>query len=308
METAKLIALLVGMVTLLSGLIAWVGLRAQKKLSSISPRNPALARLTPTGLALCGCLILLFVVGAAVRKLAPGSELGTFLNRAYGVPVAMMLASLGFGVFAAILERLGHPIAEWKEAAVMLAKALRRPPRVLETLRLRLRPPTEADIDAIFEYASDADVTRFMDWRRLEKRDEVYDFLSRTEREWSDGTEFMWVITEKGVDTVIGGISIRPRETDADFGYVLGRRFWNRGIATEAATVVTWWALSTRGLPRIWATCDVENSGSMRVLEKVGLVREGLVPGGVVRPNLSTITRDTYLYSRARANLVGERR
>lgn len=173
-----------------------------------------------------------------------------------------------------------------------------RPPPILETARLRLRPPSEADVDAIFEYASDVDVTRLMDWRRLAERDEVLSFLSRTQSEWSSGTEFMWVITEKAVDAVLGGISIRPRETDADFGYVLNRRFWDRGITTEAASAVTQWALSTRRLARIWATCDAENSRSMRVLEKLGLMRERLVPGGIIRPNLSALPRESYLYCR----------
>jgi hypothetical protein len=209
METTKVVALLVGMTALISGLIAWIGLRAQKKLSRISPDSKALARFTPSGLALTACLIVPFVIGAAVRKLAPESPLGSFLNGPHGVPAAMALVSLGFGVCAAILERLGHPIAEWagKDTTGM---ALRRPPRVLDTLRLRLRPPTEADIDAIFEYASDVDVTRFMDWRRL------------------------------------------------------------------------------------------ENCRSMRVHEKLGLEREGLVPGGIVRPNLAANPRPTDLYGSRR--------
>lgn len=175
-----------------------------------------------------------------------------------------------------------------------------QPPRIVETARLLLRAPTERDIDAIFEYASDVDVTAFMDWRRLSERREVLAFLSRTETGWTSGTEFMWAITEKGADQVIGGISIRPRDSEADFGYVLNRRHWNRGIATEAATAVTDWAMSTRGLSRIWATCDTENVRSIRVLEKLGLKREGLVPGGIIRPNLSTSPREAYMHGKER--------
>lgn len=168
----------------------------------------------------------------------------------------------------------------------------------METTRLLLRAPTEKDVDAIFEYASDAEVTAFMDWRRHCAREEVLAYLSRTQAAWSSGTEFSWAITEKGEDRVIGGISIRIRSSDADFGYVLNRRFWNRGITTEAATAVTAWAMATRRLPRIWATCDAENFRSARVLEKLGLRREGFVPGGMIRPNLSPNPRDAYLYGK----------
>lgn len=130
------------------------------------------------------------------------------------------------------------------------------PPRSVETARLQLRPPSEADIDAIFEYASDPEVTRYMDWERLTDPRQVLDFLARTEAEWSAGTEFMWVITRKEEDRVIGGISIRPRELDADFGYVLGRRAWGHGYATEAATVVVDWATTLR-VPRLWGRRDL---------------------------------------------------
>lgn len=248
-------------------------------------------QITGVGLLLYGVLVAALFVGFGAATLSPRDGLGLWVREHGHITYAAMVA-LVCAIAEGLLRVAGY------EPIKGIVRKPRRPPRTLETRRLRLRAPTESDIDAIFEYASDAEVTRFMDWRRLERRDEVRDFLTRMKSEWEAGTEFMWVITEKGADRVIGGISIRPRASDADFGYVLGRRFWNRGIATEAATAVTWWAISRRGLPRIWATCDVENTGSARVLEKLGLKREGLVPGGAVRPNLSAVPRDTYRYGR----------
>lgn len=169
---------------------------------------------------------------------------------------------------------------------------------MMETVRLRLRPPVESDIDAIFEYGSDAAVTALMDWRRLVDRREVKDFLARTQASWRAGTEFTWVITELAPDIVIGGISLRPRESDADFGYVLNQRHWGRGYATEAAQAIVSWATSVRGIPRVWATCDVENHRSIRVLTKLGLTHEGHVEGGTVRPNISESPRPSYVYGR----------
>jgi [ribosomal protein S5]-alanine N-acetyltransferase len=168
----------------------------------------------------------------------------------------------------------------------------------MKTARLRLRPPADADIDAIFEYGSDASVTELMDWRRLVDRDEVKDFLARTDASWHAGTEFMWVITEITPDIVIGGISLRLREADADFGYVLNQRFWGHGYATEAAQAIVSWATSVRRIPRVWASCDTENYRSMRVLSKLGLTREGYVEGGTVRPNISEAPRPSYVYGR----------
>lgn len=106
-------------------------------------------------------------------------------------------------------------------------------------------------------------------------------------------------MTELERDPVIGGISLRLRAADADFGYVINSRYWGRGFATEAATAVVSWAMSVPGIARIWATCDAENHRSMRVLEKLGLVREGLLPGGTLRPNISEQRRSSFVYGKA---------
>ena len=47
------------------------------------------------------------------------------------------------------------------------------------------------------------------------------------------------------------------------------------GYATEAAAAVLRFGFDTLGLHRIWATCRPENLGSSRVLEKIGMQREG---------------------------------
>lgn len=175
-----------------------------------------------------------------------------------------------------------------------------QPPRVIGTARLRLRQPAETDVEAIYEYGSDATVTALMDWRRLTDRSEAMGFVARTAESWSRGTEFTWVISELGFDYVVGAISLRARAADADFGYVLNRRYWGRGYATEAAAVVVSWATRERSISRIWATCDTENHRSARVLEKMGLVREGLAPVGTIRPNISETPRDSFVYVKER--------
>jgi hypothetical protein len=111
---AEFFAGLIGITVLVCGVVAWIGLRAQRQLSDAAPGNTFLARLTPTGVALSTCLVLVFVVGAAARKLAPESELGIFLNSVHGVPAAMGVAVFVYWIFASILARVGHPIVERK--------------------------------------------------------------------------------------------------------------------------------------------------------------------------------------------------
>jgi len=85
-------------------------------------------------------------------------------------------------------------------------------PRVLETPRLRLRSPTLADADAIFEYASDADVTRYMDWPTQTDPQSARDFLDGCLERLATGSELSWVITVPPSDRSIGMISCRMLE------------------------------------------------------------------------------------------------
>src|SRR4051812_39663515 len=133
------------------------------------------------------------------------------------------------------------------------------PPSTIETDRLSLRLPKLSDVSDIFEYASDPEVTLLMDWRRVSDAAQVHQFLALTASGWTDRTEYTWVITERGVDRVIGAFALRVRQSDADFGYVLNREAWGRGIALEASRAVIDAHLSTHPGSRIWATCDIEN-------------------------------------------------
>lgn len=85
-----------------------------------------------------------------------------------------------------------------------------------------------------------------------------------------------------------------------ELGYVLGRRYWNRGYVTEAAHAVLVQAFSYSSVYRVWATCDIDNLASARVLEKIGMTREGILRRWLVRPNISPEPRDTFLFAKVR--------
>jgi RimJ/RimL family protein N-acetyltransferase len=86
----------------------------------------------------------------------------------------------------------------------------------------------------------------------------------------------------------------------AEFGFLLNRRYWGKGFATEAAQAIIEWLFSIPSIWRVWATCDTENLASARVLEKAGLSREGTLRRWIVRPNISSEPRDAFIYSRVR--------
>ncbi len=72
------------------------------------------------------------------------------------------------------------------------------------------------------------------------------------------------------------GLVIDPRHGVAELGYWIGVAFWNRGYATEAGRAVLSHAFGPLGLRRVHAYHFVRNPASGRVLEKLGMTREGV--------------------------------
>jgi len=175
------------------------------------------------------------------------------------------------------------------------------PPEEIATKRLILRRPRLSDADDIFDsYAADPEVTRYVTWSPYKDRSEVAPFLRSRLARWDSGEEFSWVITRPPDDCVIGMIACRVREYAADIGYVMSRNYWNRGYTTEAANAVIGWASNLGFVYRVWAVCDVENIASSRVLEKIGMQREGILRRYIVHPNMSPEPRDCFVYSKVR--------
>jgi RimJ/RimL family protein N-acetyltransferase len=172
-------------------------------------------------------------------------------------------------------------------------------PEVFTTERLVLRRPHLSDAEAIFEYAGDPKVIRYMDYCPRTDINEVVKSLEGKPKQWESGN-FSWVLTVKPDDRPIGTIACCVEGHAADFGYLLHQKYWGQGYATEAASVVVQWAISLPEVYRVWATCDTENLASARVLEKSGLVCEGRLRCYQVRPNISAIPRDAFMYARVR--------
>ncbi len=173
-----------------------------------------------------------------------------------------------------------------------------KPPEKFDTARLILRVPTMKDAESIFNnYARDKIVTRYVNWSPHENIEMTKSFLKRCINVWRAGTAFPWVITLKENLDVIGMIELRINEHRADIGYVLARNYWEQGYASEAAQLVVDWTIAQPEIYRIWAVCDVDNHASARVLEKIGMQREGVLRRWLFHQNIDKKPRDCYSYS-----------
>jgi len=151
----------------------------------------------------------------------------------------------------------------------------------LTTERLLLRPYWEDDWEAVHGYASDPEVTRFQAWGP-NTEEETRHFVRQALRENAQpervAYHFAIVLRGVGGGSLIGGCTLRitdPVLREAMIGYTLASRFWNQGYTTEAAAALLRLGFEDLRLHRIVSWCTPENVGSWRVMEKIGMRREG---------------------------------
>jgi len=172
------------------------------------------------------------------------------------------------------------------------------PPKSLKTERLRLRKAKLADADLIFrEYAQDPEVTKYVSWRAHQNLEETREYVQMCLLAWDVGKAFHWVIESAEDKQVMGMIIARVNAEKWELGYVLARPHWRQGYMTEALKGIIAWALKQKDIHRVWAVCDVDNIASARVMEKIGMQREGILHRWSVHPNLSAEPRDSFCYA-----------
>ena len=171
-------------------------------------------------------------------------------------------------------------------------------PEQLFTERLLLRMPRMEDADAIFEgWAQDVEVLRYLTWRAHESLEDTERFVKRCLLAWENQARFPYMILLKENHEVIGMIDPRIQPPQMGIGYGLARCHWGRGYMSEATLAVIDWAFQQPSIYRVYATTDVENTASQRVLERVGMKCEGLLHKYIIHPNISDIPRDSYMYA-----------
>jgi [ribosomal protein S5]-alanine N-acetyltransferase len=148
---------------------------------------------------------------------------------------------------------------------------------IIRTERLLLREFTEDDWPAVLAYQRDPRYLRFYAWTERSEHDAralVQAFLDQQQEE--PRSKFQLAITLDG--EVIGNVGVRvpkPGSGVGDMGYELAPLHWGHGYATEAARSMLRFGFRELGLHRIGAHCIAENTGSVRVLTKLGMQWEG---------------------------------
>jgi ribosomal-protein-alanine N-acetyltransferase len=155
---------------------------------------------------------------------------------------------------------------DWEMAA---RKAIRTP---IETERLVIRPFEAADWPAVHAYTSDPTVMAYIP-EGVMTAEQTQAFVTIHQ-----GAEaMMWPVVLKEGGQLIGHMVFHPwfAPRTYEIGWVFHPAYHSQGYATEAAHSLLSYGFRDLGLHRIIATCQPENPASYRVMEKIGMRREG---------------------------------
>lgn len=171
------------------------------------------------------------------------------------------------------------------------------------TERLVLRRWQESDLDRLAEIYADPEVMRFIADGSVRSREETAAALEKLERQWEARGFGLFAVVERATGELAGWAGLAVPEflpevlPAVEIGWRLGRRFWGRGFATEAAREVVRFAFGEAGLDRLVSICHPENHASARVMEKLGMRedRRTVVPHTGRPARVLALTRDEYL-------------
>ncbi len=147
---------------------------------------------------------------------------------------------------------------------------------ILETPRLVLREFDDDDVEAYYRMGIEPELLRYTNRVPLRDREHALEMLrSRRQTDYQKRGYGRWACVLKASGEVIGFCGPRYLEDlgEVEIGYRLLTAYWGRGLATEAAAACLAHGFGELGLSRIIGLVDPENGASIRVLEKIGMIR-----------------------------------
>jgi len=172
--------------------------------------------------------------------------------------------------------------------------------------RLAFREFHAEDFEQIHAYAANPKTSLHQAWGPNSIQD-TQEFLKLATSQQLDPNrfEFNVAIVTKSNNNIIGsGHILLSTHSDANIGYSLNPDHWGQGYGTEAARGLMSASFNQMNAKRVVATVGSENIGSIRVLEKIGMLREAFYEKDV---QLRDRLRDSYLYAVSRKEFLRQK-
>ena len=155
----------------------------------------------------------------------------------------------------------------------------------LSTDRFILRKLSLDDTDDMYEYAKNADVTRYLTWSPHTNKAFTLEYLTYLQTRYRAGEFYDWAIIYKASGKMIGTCGftkIDCKNDIAEIGYVINPNYHGQGIATEVVGRVIKYGFENLMLNRIECRFIEGNDASRRVMEKNSMQFEGIMRGGML--------------------------
>lgn len=149
-------------------------------------------------------------------------------------------------------------------------------PVTLRTERLSLRPFELTDADDVYAYARDPEWARYLPLPSPYEYRHAVEYVARSVlTSWTTTPVFAICLNGR----VVGSTSIKvdPHNRTAVLGYAIAREHWGKGLVAEAVEAAMDWAFEAFDLAKVTAMADTTNTRSWRVMEKLGMRRDGVL-------------------------------
>lgn len=143
----------------------------------------------------------------------------------------------------------------------------------IETKSLSLLPLGPEYLLSVHDYASDLENTKFMVFLPNTDINETAEFLDNCRVEWQKNRPMYYEFAILKDNEHIGAVSVYMSDdyAEGELGWIINKKYWGKGYATEAAKAVFDFAVEKLRVKRIFAHCDSENVASYKVMEKLGM-------------------------------------
>lgn len=148
--------------------------------------------------------------------------------------------------------------------------------RIVENQNIFLRRFQKSDVNDLFELDSDIEVLKYIHVQPAENLEEIRTKIAQVEQQYQENGLGRLAIIRKSDEAFLGWAGLKY-ETEIrefpyyDIGYRLLRKFWRKGYGIQAAKLSLEYGFNDLKLDKICAAADVENIGSNKILNQIGM-------------------------------------
>ena len=174
-----------------------------------------------------------------------------------------------------------YGIGKFRSASAPQLKNIFRNLPTLETKRLILRAVRQEDAKDLHETYGDPEVAKYVPWSPDPDRDKTQYWVNWRLERYKQGLPTPWAMVRKEDKKVIGLCGFYKVDEDnacAEILSTLARKYWGHGFIPEAGRAIAAYAFASMDLNRIQALIHPDNDLAIKLLEKAGFHKVGLIP------------------------------